>query len=379
MFDRVIVMKDGSISEQGMYSELMKREDGVLRSLMKEEKVFEEEVLTSQSSNIPDTVNSTHRANEDQLRAEPSNVALALATKAKAELNRGYSEPAFKRETGILSTEPSNKKLTGKGMSDYGIPTITPKASEDEKKRKGRLGIEEKRETGAVKKRIYMVYGLAGTNQSYALLIVLLFLFVCAESAFLSIDAYLGLFSQQDKSGSNLTPEEIQAQTDIFIGIYVGLTCLFVLFILIRSISFALFSVQASETLHKLMVRHTLRFPMSFFWVTPMGRVINRLSADTNAVDTILPGALQWLLMCLARVIGILIVIVVATPIFAATIVPLLLMYVVIYEFYRRTSRETQRLESLSRSPLFNHLSETGKGQILHSGLWQERRVDTDS
>ena len=40
--------------------------------------------------------------------------------------------------------------------------------------------------------------------------------------------------------------------------------------------------------------------------------------------------------MTAARVVGILVIIIVAAPIFAVTIIPLILIYLVIREFYRR-------------------------------------------
>lgn len=66
--------------------------------------------------------------------------------------------------------------------------------------------------------------------------------------------------------------------------------------------------------------------------------------------------------MCIARVIGILVLICISVPIFAACIVPMFFIYLLIREFYRRSSRELQRIESVSRSPLNSHLNETLNG-----------------
>ncbi len=51
--------------------------------------------------------------------------------------------------------------------------------------------------------------------------------------------------------------------------------------------------------------------------------------------------------------------IVVVTPWFGVAIVPILFVYVKILNFFREVSRETKRVESISRSPVFSHFSET--------------------
>lgn len=56
----------------------------------------------------------------------------------------------------------------------------------------------------------------------------------------------------------------------------------------------------------------------------------------------------------------------VVTPWFGLAIIPIMLVYVKILNFFREVSRETKRIESISRSPVFAHFSETlgGLGTI---------------
>ena len=49
-------------------------------------------------------------------------------------------------------------------------------------------------------------------------------------------------------------------------------------------------------------------------------------------------------------------------PWFALAVLPVLFLCYKVQEFYRPASRDLQRLESLSRSPIFAHFSETLNG-----------------
>jgi ATP-binding cassette subfamily C (CFTR/MRP) protein 1 len=105
-----------------------------------------------------------------------------------------------------------------------------------------------------------------------------------------------------------------------------------------------------------------MRAPVSFYDVTPMGRVINRFSKDQDAIDNTLSESLRMFLMTLSASVGTLALVIYATPLFAVAIVPLLIVYYGIQQIYRRTSRELKRIDSVSRSPLYAHYGESMNG-----------------
>lgn len=55
-------------------------------------------------------------------------------------------------------------------------------------------------------------------------------------------------------------------------------------------------------------------------------------------------------------------VISVSTPEFIAIIVPISVIYYFVQRFYVASSRQLKRLESVSRSPIYSHFSETVSG-----------------
>jgi ABC-type multidrug transport system fused ATPase/permease subunit len=67
-------------------------------------------------------------------------------------------------------------------------------------------------------------------------------------------------------------------------------------------------------------------------------------------------------LIYIHTIIGILVLLSVVTPLFLIPLVPILVIYFIIQQYYRHTSRELKRLGSIARSPLFAHFGETLSG-----------------
>ena len=78
------------------------------------------------------------------------------------------------------------------------------------------------------------------------------------------------------------------------------------------------------------MLANILRSPMSFFDTTPLGRILNRFSKDVYLIDEVVPRSIRMFIWTFLSVLSTIIVIVIATPIFAVVIVPLGIFYVLV-------------------------------------------------
>ena len=67
--------------------------------------------------------------------------------------------------------------------------------------------------------------------------------------------------------------------------------------------------------------------PMSFFDTTPLGRIVNRFSKDIDVIDETLPRATSDFLWCFFEVIGMIVAISYATPLYLAVLPPLGVLY----------------------------------------------------
>ncbi|KAI9355946.1 P-loop containing nucleoside triphosphate hydrolase protein [Zopfochytrium polystomum] len=159
-----------------------------------------------------------------------------------------------------------------------------------------------------------------------------------------------------------------------YVGVYFGLGISQSVATYIFGIFFAYSGTRAARVLHEGAMKRVMRAPSRFFDTTPLGRIINRFSKDQDGVDNSLADAFRMFCNTLASSISTFIIIVYATPLFAAPLVPMLVVYYFLQKLYRETSRELKRLDSISRSPLYANFGETLSGLATIRAYREEAR-----
>jgi len=66
----------------------------------------------------------------------------------------------------------------------------------------------------------------------------------------------------------------------------------------VATLSLYVGTLRAARVTHSYLLTKIMRAPMSFFDQTPIGRIINRFSKDTEAVDSDLPATLRAFTAC---------------------------------------------------------------------------------
>ena len=145
----------------------------------------------------------------------------------------------------------------------------------------------------------------------------------------------------------------------IIYGCLAGASFVFALF---RGFSFILVSLKCSQRLHDKMVAAVLQAPVLFFDSNPVGRIVNRFSKDIGCSDEVLPKTFLISIQMILTLFAAILVPTVTNPWLLIVVVPLIVFVVYLARYYLKTSRELKRLESVYRSPIFSHISETLDG-----------------
>ena len=215
-------------------------------------------------------------------------------------------------------------------------------------------GVEE-REKGAVSRNVYGLYIKAAGGWLAVVHVVLLFLIEAGLRA--GTDAWVGVWATGG-GGYELW---------FYIVIYFTLGAVFAASVGVRSYTLLYKMVTASLKLHHGLLEHMMRLPIMFFDTNPSGRIINRFSRDMEIIDNTLNASIIQLMGCISNVLITVVMVTVAaaaspTPYVILAWVPIVALYVLLQRYFVPTTRETQRLESISRSPIYAHFGESVNG-----------------
>ena len=361
--DSIVVIKDGTISEMGTYKELMDKKgdfaEYLIQHLREEKEKAETDVDDDNKSQVL-----------DELQEELEN---KLGKKVVEEgMRRGSSDLSSLRGSDVMAGRgrgQSRGRGRGRGRGRRAsrglqrrISIISEKQDKNSQKqipeRRGRFGkgqgliVEEKIETKPVNRAVYWYYGRA-----VGIFTIIITFALSTLNQVFSVSTNLWLAKWSDDPNS----AEPNVR-DLYLGVYGGLGALTAITIMLMSLMVALGGLNASSKLHNTMLENVLLAPMSFFDTNPKGRVVNRFAKDVDYVDRPIPMTFGNLLRILFNVLGTVFVICYANPIFVAIIVPLSFLYYFIQQLYVRSSRQLKRLESVTRSPIYVHFSESLSG-----------------
>ncbi|CAK1599824.1 unnamed protein product [Parnassius mnemosyne] len=129
-----------------------------------------------------------------------------------------------------------------------------------------------------------------------------------------------------------------------------------------RSLLFLWICMRSSIKLHNLMFSNILSATMRFFDTNPSGRILNRFSKDMGIVDEILPRMFLDSLQVFMVMLGILVMVAIVNPyMLLTTAVCGVFMYMWTL-VYLSTAQAIKRVEGVSRSPVFSHVSASMAG-----------------
>ncbi|KAF5388715.1 hypothetical protein D9757_004866 [Collybiopsis confluens] len=317
-FDQLIYIRRGIVLESGSYASLMANEDGEIPRLIR----------GHGSTSGSGTSTPFHEGNgtsgamtpvEDTTFSEDKSIILS----EKLRRHASFSKPK-------MAAAPPTRAPASVGLS------------------------EEHKERGRVKVSVYMKYIQAASKTAFGLFIVAT---VAGQAVSVTSNFALRAWAEHNReTGSN----EGMFQYILLYGL------LLLSQVLLSGASAILVwvfcSIRSARQLHDNMLDALIRAPLSFFELTPTGRILNLFSRDVYVVDGILGRVISMSFRMFVVTSSIIIIIGSSFPWFLIAVPPLTWFYLTVMKYYLATSRELKRLDAVSRSPIFAWFSESLAG-----------------
>lgn len=151
--------------------------------------------------------------------------------------------------------------------------------------------------------------------------------------------------------------DKLDLGSNTYIAVYAGISVAVGILIYLKGYFFANFIVSSSRVIQRKLIQTLLKTPLSWFDVTPTGRIISRTTKDQDDLDNNLSFNVQFSTQNLLILFSTIIIIGIATPLYFIVAAISLLVYYKLISLYINSSREIKRLEANSRAPLIGHIS----------------------
>ncbi|KAH9224216.1 P-loop containing nucleoside triphosphate hydrolase protein [Leptodontidium sp. 2 PMI_412] len=324
----IVELGDGTIAQAGLVSEL--ENDGTLQQIISHEEV-ESEIVEDED---PTAVNSAESSNGDST------------------------------EIGEALKKVDSKKAPKKFVED------------------------ELREQGRVKTRIYLDYMKFSGGWPFWITALVAFsllqILVTGRAWWIRLwtgsnekrhtsMAHSFAYSYQVHDLSPYQPNTTLTATDAqsenlkyYLGIYVAFSIGTIIVGLFRYYFIFTGSIRASRRMFDRLSFTILRTPLRWMDTVPLGRILNRFTADFNVVDSRLANDIGFGANNLFRLIGVIVAGIFVSPYVILLSVTLLAICIQIARIYLSGAREVKRLESNAKSPVFEQFGSalTGVGTI---------------
>ncbi|KAJ6238429.1 multidrug-resistance like protein [Anaeramoeba flamelloides] len=349
--DQLIIIDSGKVIAKGTYHELKNQDFDFTKYLTSQSKNNQKKKKKNMKKNIKNNNNKNKNKNKKKNIKNKNIKKNKDGDDNKMKDNGGDEKTISKEKNDMLWVNLNENEKYFQEEIKVITQNETASKSNHTSQNKGKLINFEEREIGKVKMDHYKFYIKAAGKYIalFGFLVIVLSMLMGT-----AINFWLAIWTDGTiiKNKSN----------EYYITWYFIFGIISVIVTFIQGYCSAVGSVNASRNIHNNLFDRISTSPMKFFEITPIGRMLNRFNKDIACVDTELNDGLFSVVASTLIVFGILITIAIVTPIFLLPTIAIVYLYYKIINYFRQTSREIKRLQSIARSPVFSNFSETLNG-----------------
>ncbi|XP_044266058.1 probable multidrug resistance-associated protein lethal(2)03659 isoform X2 [Tribolium madens] len=224
---------------------------------------------------------------------------------------------------------------------------------------------KEQMKSGSIKGKLYLEYLRAGGGKIMITLLALAFLIgqFIANAGDYYVSYWVNLEQQySERILNNLTKENETLERLPIIFTYSGIILGTIIFSVVHSLYFMLYFIIASINLHRISFSSIIKATMRFYNNNPSGRILNRFSKDLGYIDEYIPPVLFDVIEVGLMLIGALFLSFIVDPWLFVPSMILITIFYFLRVVYIRTSRSVKRIEGITRSPIYSHLTASMHG-----------------
>ncbi|EDK37507.2 hypothetical protein PGUG_01605 [Meyerozyma guilliermondii ATCC 6260] len=237
----------------------------------------------------------------------------------------------------------------------------------DDNLKKGKLVEKEEQAVNSLRLEVYKTYLKYGSGKFRAWGFFLVFIPLMCISTFADIFTNTWLSFWVSHKFPGLSDATYQ-------GIYSALVLSWLIFLTIEFVSLIGMTTNASKILNVVSIKRILHAPMSFIDTNPMGRIMNRFTKDTDALDNEISEQLRLFVYGLSRLVGMIILNIIYLPWIALLIPIMAALFIAFANYYQASCREIRRIEAVQRSFVYNTFNETLSGNTTIRAYKSEGR-----
>ncbi|CAI4496833.1 ADQ_G0022720.mRNA.1.CDS.1 [Saccharomyces cerevisiae] len=284
----------------------------------------------------------------DELKARNQTlINLLQFSSQNSEKEDEEQEAVVSGELGQLKYEPEVKELTElkKKATEMSQTANSGKIVAD-----GHTSSKEERAVNSISLKIYREYIKAAVGK-WGFIALPLYAILVVGTTFCSLFSSVWLSYWTENKFKNRPPS-------FYMGLYSFFVFAAFIFMNGQFTILCAMGIMASKWLNLRAVKRILHTPMSYIDTTPLGRILNRFTKDTDSLDNELTESLRLMTSQFANIVGVCVMCIVYLPWFAIAIPFLLVIFVLIADHYQSSGREIKRLEAVQRSFVYNNLNE---------------------